>query len=93
MCHAGLCAVSSAAVHRYHVVYDLKNMTEARRHCRENYKDLATIRDQEDVETLKRTVDLSKMAASSSVSFMTSVTGGLNVLHPHSGGKYAMNWT
>ncbi|TNN32985.1 Aggrecan core protein [Liparis tanakae] len=51
--HPGLCAVSSAAVRRYFVVNELKTRTEAQRHCRENYKDLATIRDPDDLETLK----------------------------------------
>ncbi|TNN56697.1 Macrophage mannose receptor 1 [Liparis tanakae] len=51
--HPGLCAVSSAAVRRYFVVNELKTRTEAQRHCRENYMDLATIRDSEDQETLK----------------------------------------
>ncbi|XP_068453816.1 putative C-type lectin domain family 20 member A [Clinocottus analis] len=60
----GLCAVSSAAVRQYHVVNELKNMTEAQRHCRENYMDLATIRDPQDLETLKATLSSSKMAAS-----------------------------
>ncbi|XP_034392291.1 macrophage mannose receptor 1-like [Cyclopterus lumpus] len=50
---SGLCAVSSAAGRHYHVVHELKTMSEAQRHCRENYKDLVTIRDLEDLETLK----------------------------------------
>uniref|UniRef100_A0A8C2WAX4 C-type lectin domain-containing protein n=1 Tax=Cyclopterus lumpus TaxID=8103 RepID=A0A8C2WAX4_CYCLU len=41
----------------------LKTMSEAQRHCRENYKDLVTIRDLEDLETLKTLVDLSRMRA------------------------------
>ncbi|XP_056271893.1 uncharacterized protein LOC130194756 isoform X4 [Pseudoliparis swirei] len=51
--YTGLWAVSPAAVRRYHVVDELKTMTEAQHHCRENHMDLATIRDQEDLETLK----------------------------------------
>ncbi|XP_034404962.1 macrophage mannose receptor 1-like [Cyclopterus lumpus] len=49
---SGLCAVSSAGRY-YHVVHELKTMTEAQRHCRENYKDLVTIRDLEDLEDLE----------------------------------------
>jgi len=60
--HPGLCAVSSAAVRLYHVVDELKTMTEAQSHCIENYMDLATIRD---LNTLKRTVH--------SLSLITSV--------------------
>ncbi|TNN26599.1 hypothetical protein EYF80_063265 [Liparis tanakae] len=74
--HPGLCAVSSAYVRRYFVVNELKTRTEAQRHCRENYMDLATIRDSEDLETLK-----TLKATFHSVSFMLSVTGGLNVVH------------
>ncbi|XP_068454391.1 putative C-type lectin domain family 20 member A isoform X1 [Clinocottus analis] len=39
-------------------------MTEAQQHCRENYMDLATIRDPQDLETLNATLSSSKMAAS-----------------------------
>ncbi|XP_068588236.1 putative C-type lectin domain family 20 member A [Cebidichthys violaceus] len=61
---SGLCAVSSPAERLYHVVYDLKTMTEAQRHCRDKYKDLASIRDMEDVNTLNTAVDLSLMVDS-----------------------------
>ncbi|XP_075946606.1 uncharacterized protein LOC142948447 [Anarhichas minor] len=64
---SGLCAVSSPAERRYHFVYDLKNMTEAQRHCRETYSDLATIRDMEDVNTLNTMVHSSQMVDNSSV--------------------------
>ncbi|XP_031733976.1 macrophage mannose receptor 1-like [Anarrhichthys ocellatus] len=63
---SGLCAVSSPAERRYHFVYDLKNMTEAQRHCRETYSDLATIRDMEDVNTLNTMVHSSQMVDDSS---------------------------
>ncbi|TNN56696.1 Macrophage mannose receptor 1 [Liparis tanakae] len=68
--------MTTAYVRRYFVVNELKTRTEAQRHCRENYMDLATIRDPEDLETLK-----TLKATFHSVSFMLSVTGGLNVVH------------
>ncbi|TNN23950.1 hypothetical protein EYF80_065927 [Liparis tanakae] len=69
----GLCGVSSITVRRYYAVDELMTMTEAQSHCRENYKDLATIRDLEDLKTLK-----TLKTTIHSVSFITSVTGGLN---------------
>ncbi|XP_075934248.1 putative C-type lectin domain family 20 member A isoform X2 [Anarhichas minor] len=63
---SGLCAVSSPAERRYHFVYEPKTMTEAQRHCRETYSDLATIRDMEDVNTLNTMVDSSQMVDDSS---------------------------
>ena len=58
----GLSAVSSQVHHQYHFVYDLRNMTEAQKYCRERYTDLATIDNMEEVTILK------DMAATSQVS-------------------------
>ena len=52
---------SSPAKRHYHVVYDLKNMTEAQSYCREKYTDLATLDNMEDVKILNNMVDLKKM--------------------------------
>ncbi|KAK9514704.1 hypothetical protein VZT92_025400 [Zoarces viviparus] len=61
---SGLCAVSSER--RFHLVPELKTMTEAQRHCRETYSDLATIRDMEDVDTLNTMLQSSPMVDGSS---------------------------
>ncbi|KAK9514750.1 hypothetical protein VZT92_025441 [Zoarces viviparus] len=61
---SGLCAVSSER--RFHLVPELKTMTEAQRHCRETYSDLATIRDMEDVNTLNTMLQSSPMVDGSS---------------------------
>ncbi|XP_032366675.1 macrophage mannose receptor 1 [Etheostoma spectabile] len=58
---AGLSAVSSYSGPPYYFVYELKNMTEAKRYCREKYTDLSTVSNMEDVKTLNNMADLSKM--------------------------------
>ncbi|TNN30994.1 hypothetical protein EYF80_058854 [Liparis tanakae] len=79
---------NTSAGHYYHVHHELKTRTEAQRHCRENHVDLATIRDQEDLETL-----MTLKGPMPSVSFMTPVTGGLNH-YVHTGVEsLQLNWS
>ncbi|XP_029299698.1 macrophage mannose receptor 1-like [Cottoperca gobio] len=60
---SGLCAVSSHAARQYHVISELKTMTEAQSYCREKYTDLASIHNMEDVNTLNNVVKHGKYRA------------------------------
>ncbi|CAM4666779.1 unnamed protein product [Leuciscus chuanchicus] len=52
-----ICYSALASSHQYHFVNESKTWTEAQRHCRENYTDLATIDNMEEMNSLINTVN------------------------------------
>ncbi|XP_016403792.1 macrophage mannose receptor 1-like [Sinocyclocheilus rhinocerous] len=51
----GICSKSSCT-RQYHLVFESKTWTEAQRYCRQNYTDLATIENMEEMKRLIKTV-------------------------------------
>uniref|UniRef100_A0A3B1JNN3 C-type lectin domain-containing protein n=1 Tax=Astyanax mexicanus TaxID=7994 RepID=A0A3B1JNN3_ASTMX len=53
---SAVCGVSPYVPHRYHFVNENKTWTEAQNYCRQNYTDLATINNMDEMKKLNETL-------------------------------------